>query len=404
MRQLTLPQARRIAVAAQGLHRPRPRGRAGPKRLAEALRRLQLLQIDFVNVLAPAHHFVPFSRVGPYDRRHLHRLVYRQRQFIEQWAHEACVVPVELWPLLHHRRQGGHLRARKYESYLKRQGQHADWVLEQVRARGPVAAGEMAEPDGKTKKRGAWWGWTISKRVLEGHFAHGRLAIADRRADYARLYDLTERVIPARVRSRRVDDAEAKRELLRLAARACGVGTVDDLADYYRMPIREARAHVPELVEAGELEPVRIEGWRQEAYLDPKAARPRRVTGSALLSPFDPLVWYRPRLERLFEFDYRIEIYTPEAKRRWGYYVLPFLLEDRLVGRVDLKADRENKRLLVPAAHREPHADAGRAADALARELRTVAEWLELEEVRVARRGNLAPALAAALSPKRRRR
>lgn len=232
----------------------------------------------------------------------------------------------------------------------------------------------------------------------EGHFARGALAVADRRgSDFARVYDLTERVVPPEHYRRDGSREESQRELLRLASHALGVGTAGDLADYYRIPVREARRHIAELVAARELREVRVEGWRDPAYLHPRARLPRRIEACALLSPFDPVVWHRPRVERLFEFDYLLEIWIPRAKRRWGYYVLPFLLGDRLVARVDLKADRENRRLLVPAAYLEPSADPGAVAVALATELRTLATWLGLDSVAVGRRGSFARALAAAV-------
>jgi uncharacterized protein YcaQ len=237
----------------------------------------------------------------------------------------------------------------------------------------------------------------VPRATLEALFGRGTLAVADRRPNFARVYDLAERVIPAEHRGRRVDGDEARRELLRRAARALGVGTAADLADYFRMSPREARPRILELVTAGELEQVEVEGWREPAYRAAGARAPRAVRAAALLSPFDPLIWHRPRAERLFGFDYRLEIYTPGPRRRWGYYVLPFLLGERIVARVDLKADRAAGRLLVPAAYRERHADPGPVAAALAAELRTLADWLGLGAIVVAPRGNLARPLVTAL-------
>ncbi len=399
---LSITEARRIALAAQGFASPRPAGRVTVRHLERTLRRLEVLQLDFVNVLLPAHYFVPFSRLGPYDRSRLDRLVYRERKFIEQWAHEACIVPMQDWGLLRHRREDADRRVRAYASYLRRHAEHAREVLEIVRERGPVAAGELAEPDGGPKRRGPWWGWSISKTVLEGHFVHGRLAVADRRSDFARLYDLAERVVPSDHWDERWEDSEARRELVRRAARAHGVGTARDLADYFRMNVGEARRQLVELVARGEILEVGVEGWREPAYLHSEAIRPRHVEARAILSPFDPLIWYRPRVERLFDFEYRIEIYTPKPKRRWGYYVLPFLLGDRLVARVDLKADREARTLLVLAAHREPSVAESKVTEPLAEELLTLARWLDLERVAVERRGDLARALVSAVRGSRR--
>jgi uncharacterized protein YcaQ len=273
-----------------------------------------------------------------------------------------------------------------------------------VRRRGPLAASEVIEPGGGRRGGRGWWDWSISKTTFEGLFARGMLAIAGRRsAGFARLYDLTERVVPAEHRERDgIGRRAAQREMLRLAARAHGVGTAADLADYHRMPIGDARRRLGEMVRDGALVEARVERWREPVYFLPGARRPRRVDAAALLSPFDPLIWHRPRTARLFDFDYRLEIYTPRTRRRWGYYVLPFLLGERLVARVDLKADRSARRLRVPAAHVEPGADADQVTHALARELGAMAAWLGLEAVAVGRRGGLAPALAAAVRSARR--
>jgi uncharacterized protein len=395
---LSLSEARRIALAAQGFDRPRPAGAVNAGHLRRLLRQIGLLQIDSVNVLLPAHYQVPFSRLGPYDRARLDALIYKERAFTEQWAHEASILPVEHWPLIRHH-LGPH--ERRWGALAKFMEAHADYaarVLEEVRARGPVVAGDIAEPDGTRGRGGGWWGWTTAKTVLEGHFARGTIAIAERRtAGFARAYDLAERVVPNEHHSRVLSREDAQRELLRLAARATGVATASDLADYYRMAPREARLRIAEMAAAGELRAVRVEGWRDPAYLSPGARMPRAIGAAALLSPFDPVVWYRPRAERLFGFDYRIEIYVPREKRKYGYYVLPFLLGDRIVGRVDLKADRAGGCLRVLGAYAEGHADAESVAVPLANELRTMARWLGLDDVSVARRGPLSRALGSAI-------
>jgi uncharacterized protein YcaQ len=295
--------------------------------------------------------------------------------------------------------EGGDAWRGRLHAFLRQHAEYADRVLDEVRERGPLTAEQVAEPDGtRGSRRGSWWGWTKAKAMLEGHFAGGRLAIAARRtAGSARAYDLAERVLPPELLARRVPADDARRELLRAAARALGVGTAADLADYYRMPIREARRLTAELAAAGELREVRVDGWAESAYLHPAARCPRRIGAAALLSPFDPVVWFRPRAARLFAFDYRIEIYVPQPQRRWGYYVLPFLLGDRLAARVDLKADRAAGRLLVQASYAEPGVDAEEVAAALAAELRTMARWLGLDDVSVAKKGDLARALIAAL-------
>jgi uncharacterized protein YcaQ len=252
-----------------------------------------------------------------------------------------------------------------------------------------------------TKGRDDFLRCVIPRAVLEAHFGRGQLAVADRRPNFSRTYDLAERVLPSEHHGRLVSRADAQRELLRLAARAYGVAAASDLADYYRMPIREARPRLAELVEAGELREVQVEGWREPAYVHREARLPRRLDACALLAPFDPVVWYRPRAARLFDFDYRVEIFVPQEKRKWGYYVLPFLLGERLVARVDLKADRAASSLLVLAAHVESHAQAGVVADDLRGELRQMALWLSLESIQIDKRGNLARSLARSVAGQR---
>jgi uncharacterized protein YcaQ len=395
--ELSLGEARRLALAAQGLDRPRPVGPVGVPHLRRTIRQLGLLQIDFVNVLVPAHYQVPFSRLGPYPRSRLDDLVYRRREFTEQWAHEASIVPVDAWPLLRYRMERHRVRPYGFETFLEEYPDYVARVLDEVRSRGPLTAADLAGPEGGPERiEGAWFG-SVPRAVLEAHFGRGLLAVAERLPNFARVYDLAERVLPPEHHGRRVGAEESRRELLRRAARAHGVGTAADLADYYRMPVGEARPRLAELVAAGALHQVRVEGWREPAYLHPEARLPERIEAAALLSPFDPVVWYRPRTARLFGFDYRVEIFVPPDKRRWGYYVLPFLLGDRLAARVDLRADRAGRRLLVLAAHLEAGLAPGTVAAALAPELRTLAAWLGLDSVGVQGRGGFSRALAAAV-------
>ncbi len=396
---LSAQEARRVALAAQGFNRSRPRGPVDIRHLRRTIHRLGLLQIDYVNVLVPAHYQVLFSRLGVYQRPLLDELVYSRREFTEQWAHEASIVPVGSWPLLQHRRAAHRVRPWGFEKFLTRHSDYSDWVLEEIRARGPLTADDLPEPEGRARRISDKWGWglAVRKQVLEAHFGFGRLAVDRRQRNLARVYDLSERIVPDEHYGRGLEREEAQRELLGLAAQAHGCGTAADLADYYRMSVRDARPRIAELVEAGELREIRIEGWREQAYLHPQARLPRQLDAAALLSPFDPVVWFRPRLARLFGFDYRIEIFVPREKRKWGYYVLPFLLGDRLVARVDLKADRKQSRLMVPAAYLEPTARPRPVAKALAAELRTMAAWLDLESVEVGPRGGLARPLKAAV-------
>jgi uncharacterized protein YcaQ len=396
-RRLSRARARRIALAAQGFGRLRPSGPVHRGHLRRLVERLGLVQLDFVTVLVPAHYQVPFSRLGPYDRRLLDDLAYRRRELTEQWAHEASLVPVESWPLLEHRRQAFVARPRGFATFLEAQPAYVRGVLEEVRRRGPLAAEDLPDAEGVPRRLEHSWFGTVQRAVLESLFGRGALAIARRRPDFSRLYDLSERVVPEEHHGRRVERPEAQRELLRRSARGHGVGTAADLADYWRMPVREARPRLAELVAAGELEEVTVEGWREAAFLHPEARQPRRIEATALLSPFDPLVWFRPRTARLFGFDYRFEIFIPAARRRWGSYVLPFLLGDELVARVDVKSERDAGLLRVRGAWLEAGARAEAVAPPLAAELAALAAWLGLGGVAAADRGDLAAPLAGAL-------
>lgn len=383
---ISLGQARRIALAAQGFDRPRPSATVDRSHIRRVIRQLGLLQLDYVNVLVPAHLLVLFSRLGGFDTSRFHRLVYHGRDFTEQWAHEASIVPAELWPALEYRREEHRTNPgstwplhRKYFNYIKQS-------IVIARQTAPLTADDLP-PLAAPRRRPGDWHRSMPRRALEYHFACGQLAVANRLANFQRVYDLVERQIDARHRQEKLGREDAQRELLARAARACGVATLHDLADYYRLPVRDAAPRVAELLESGEVAEVRVDGWTAPAYLAKGARAPSRVTARTLLSPFDPLVWFRPRLLRLFDFHYRIEIYVPAARRRWGYYVLPFLLDERIVARVDLKADRKKGVLLVLAAHAEDNIDEGRTATQLAEELRELADWLGLERIRVTRRG-----------------
>ncbi len=393
---LSIEDARRIALAAQGFGTARPR-RVGPHHLADTIRRLGLLQIDFVNVLVPSHYMVPFSRLGPYDRAALDTVVYRRREFTEQWAHEASIIPVETWPLLRHRRDTHVARPWGFDAIMARHHEYVETAVVAIRDNGPLGAADLPDPTHTGRRLpGSWYG-SVPRAVLEACFGRGQLAVTARRDNFSRVFDLAERVIPAEHHGRHLDKHESQKELLRIAARACGVGTAADLADYFRMKVGEARPRIAELVEARDLREVRIEGWREMAYLHPDAAAPRAIDARALLSPFDPAIWFRPRTLRLFGFDYRFEIFVPQARRKWGSYVLPFVYGDRLAARVDLKAARSANCLTVPGAYLEPWADPSLVATALAAELKTLAGWLQLDGIRVGRRGNLAAPLAKAL-------
>jgi uncharacterized protein YcaQ len=398
VRSFSVAQARRLAIGAQGLTGTRPTTEPDRRHLRRVLRHTGLLQIDSVNVLERAHYLPAFSRLGPYDRTLIDRMAFKHHELFEYWGHEAALLPVELHPLMRWRMQRAERlidRWGRIGRVVKERPGYVDWVYDEVVARGPVSAGEVAEDE----KRGTeeWgWNWTDAKTVLEYLFYSGRITTASRR-NFERRYDIAERVLPAAIMDLPTPDEEtAHRELLLLAARLHGVGTLGDLADYFRIRNPEARPRIAELVDDGRLEQVEVRGWPQPAYALPEVIVPRRMAGSALLVPFDPLIWERDRTERLFGFRYRIEIYVPAHKRVHGYYVLPFLLGDALVARVDLKADRAARVLRVQSAWCEPGAPA-HTAEALATELTLMAQWLELDAVVVEPRGDLAPELVQAM-------
>ena len=395
-------QARRIALAAQGFADPKPTGRVTARHLRRVIDRIVLLQIDSVNVFSRAHYLPLFARLGPYPRDVLDQLtgyVPRPRNplMFEYWAHAASLIPVELQPLLRWR------MARADEEpwpAIRRIAQEnpalLDDVVRLVNDQGPIRAGDTGIPR-PAPRPGHMWNWHDGKVALEYLFYAGRVTTA-KRVNFERHYDLTERVLPAEVLSRPTPpEAEAKLELVRLSARALGIATEPDLRDYFRISHDSGKAAVATLVESGELIPVEVAGWAAPAYVWHEARRPRRVEARALLAPFDSLVWYRERTQRLFDFFYRIEIYTPEPKRQYGYYVLPFLLGEHLVGRVDLKADRQAGVLRVQSAWIEPGHDPRYVAGELAAELALAAQWLELEDVVVVPRGDLAKELTEAV-------
>jgi len=392
MRRLSSAAARRIALAAQGFADPRPRGRVTAHHIRAVMRRVGMLQLDSVNVLVRSHYMPVFSRLGPYPMRLLDDYAYRRRELFEYWGHAASLIPMDRYPLFRPR-MDDRVRWRIHD-WADEHPEYVEAVLAEVQAHGPIAVGELSEPGRRT---GSWWGWGEGKLALEYLFSRGLITTSARQT-FTRMYDATERVIPLEYRdSQAPSEQEARRELLLLAAQSLGVGTARDLADYYRLPVPASKVTLRELVDASALEPVEVAGWREVAYLHPEARIRRRVSARALLSPFDSLVWERDRTERIFGFRYRIEIYTPKRKRVYGYYVLPFLLGDSLVGRVDVSADRKGSRLLVHAAHTEEGVDPDAIAGPLAEELLSMAEWLGLASVAVTERGDSARALISYL-------
>ncbi len=420
--QLSAAEARQIALAAQGLLHPRPAPASGNSpavdraALRAMVQQLGVLQLDSVNVLTRSHYLPAWSRLGAYAPDDLDALAATApRALFEYWGHEASLLPVELQPLLRWRMARAGETAWRSVRAMSRRPALLKSILRFIGERGPIGVAELELPSTKKRGSGGWWGWSEAKIALEWLFWSGQITSAGRRR-FERLYDLPERVLPEAIAATATpSEAEAQRLLTARAARAMGIATQADLRDYYRLPLLGARQAMAALVDSGELLPVTVEGWAKPAFLHRDAAAFTRAAAAkaaasassdepraALLSPFDSLIWTRDRTERLFGMRVRLEVYVPAEKRVHGYYVLPFLLGDRLVARVDLKADRQNQTLLVQAAHLEetvPRDQLPAIAAALATELRGLAAWQGLPSVRATRRGNLAAALGKALTP-----
>ena len=359
--------------------------------MRRVLDRVGVVQIDSVNVVARAHYLPFFARLGNYPVRLLDEMAWgKKRELVEYWAHMAALIPIEDWPLFRHRMEGWGM-FRSVSAFEQDHPGAVDEIRERIRREGPIRPAQLEEQH--ETGRGPWWDWSFAKTALENLFFQGELTVPTR-INFARTYDLTERVLPAEILSRSLSEPEQRRELLRKSLRHTGVATLADLTDYYRQGNAACRPILKEMVAAGEAVEVNVEGWKDKAYLDPEASTPRKIEGVAFLCPFDPVVWYRARTERLFNFHYRIEIYTPQPKRIFGYYVFPVLFDGELVGRLDLKADRALSALLVRGAHIENGRDPKKLAPRIKLELQTMADWLSLEDVVIEPNGGLAAALA----------
>lgn len=397
---LSLSEARRIAIAAQSADQGAARDvatRADVRRLVD---KLGVLQIDSVNVLARAHTLPVYARLGVYDRTDLDHLAYggKKRRLFEYWGHAASLMPVEMQPLFRWRMQNA-LSGKDIYGALFRFAQANKQlirdVLREIEQRGPSSVGDFSSHG---NRKAGWWGWSDAKSALEWLFWTGQLTTATRRATFERIYDIPERVLPDHVIAAPTpNETDAKRALIEHSARALGIGTEACLRDYYRLGARAARQAICDLVEAGTLREVQVDAWKAPAYVHADARRPKMVRARALLAPFDPLVWHRDRAETLFGAHIRIELYTPKHKRTHGYYVLPFLFGDRVVGRVDLKAEREAETLQVLSVHCEPGIAAEVFVAALADEIRLMARWLGLPRIKTSRSGDAAAALQQVL-------
>ncbi|MCU9949807.1 winged helix-turn-helix domain-containing protein [Pseudomonas sp. PDM13] len=383
--ELSAAEARRLALAAQGFMRP-PRGAIRASHVRALAGRLGVVQIDSVNALVRSHYLPFFSRLGDYPRELLDELAWgklRRREFFEYWGHEASLLPLDLYPALRWRMQRA-AQGRGIYQQLARFGREQQEVIQRVlaavREQGALGAGALST---RQERAGPWWDWSAEKHAMEWLFAAGEVTVAGRRG-FERLYDLPERVIPADLlNAAELPEDAAIRQLLLHSAQALGVATEKDLRDYYRLDPADSRQALAELVESGDLQAVTVRGWKQPGYCIGEPTVPRKVRASALLSPFDSLVWERARTERLFDFRYRLEIYTPAEKRQYGYYVLPFLHDERLPARVDLRAERAQDRLAVHALHEEPRGLSEAGIQALAEQLRSLATWLGLEAVAI---------------------
>jgi uncharacterized protein YcaQ len=390
--QLSLSQARLLALAGQGLTKS-----TKPTSVLETIDTMGVLQIDSVNVFERAHYMPLFSRLGPYDKTELDNLHGgKHPTLLEYWAHEASFIRTEHYPLFGYRMEYSQRGTRsRYEKWAEENRQFLDWIKSEIRTRGPLAGGDFEHE--RAERKGSWWGWSDVKRALEFMFMYGEV-VSGGREGFNRLYALPEQVLPAKVRNKIEDPIASRKKLLLKAAQAHGVGTAADLADYFRMNGPLAKKLLQELVDDKKLNVTQVEGWKEKAFILPETQVPKeKPVGTTLLSPFDPLVWHRPRTERLWDFHYRIEIYTPEPKRVFGYYSLPILWHGQIAARIDLKNDRQSKTLLVQSAWHEPNIDPTALAKDLSKHLTQAAKWQGCKDIELKKKGNLSAALAKAV-------
>jgi uncharacterized protein YcaQ len=385
--------ARRLVLASSGFAAGRSSAQPDVRHFRRVMRQLELIQLDSVNVSARTHYWVFFARLGDYDRDKLDHWLWRSGEHFEYWAHEASILPQSMFRLLEYRMRAANPEGRAATLMSEHPG-YLEAVLEEVRRRGPLTVGSLSDPGERT---GPWWGYGRGKIALEWHFRTGDVTVADR-PNFHRLYDITDRVIPAHHRSEHVERDDAIAALLERSARALGVGTLADIADYYRIRMPDARRLFPRVLQSGSVFEVEVDGWGEQAFRHVEAGIPRSVEGSALISPFDPLIWFRERALRVFDLHYRIEIYVPKEQRIHGYYVLPFLMDGDIAARVDLKTDRNARLLTIRSAHLEPGRPRDVVARRLAEHLESTAKWLGCDSLTVEGQGDLSSALVAALA------
>lgn len=387
-------QARRIALAAQGFGRQLPRT-VGTRQLNLEIERLGLLQLDSVNVFERSHYLPLFARLGAYDKALLDRLTFaRQGRYVEYWAHEAAVIPITMWPLFRWKMMEYRRREAVSDSWASAHADTLEWLRAELAHKGPLPASAV-EHDANTRS-GPWWGWSEVKSALEVLFRWGEVVSAGR-TKFERVYGLAEQILPTEILTRDVPEHEARKQLIEHAARAHGIGTTQDLADYFRFKKPIVASILDELAEEGIVHKVSVDGGKQPTWLHREARIPRSLQATALLSPFDPIVWQRERAERLFDFHYRIEIYTPAHKRVYGYYSLPILIDEAIVGRIDLKNDRQAGVLRVQSAWHEPHAEPSAVAERIAPLLTRTMKWQGLNSIEVMDRGTLVREVASEL-------
>jgi len=396
--EISIVEARRISLAAQGFDTPRPKSAVTQRHLTALFARLGVVQIDSVNVLVRSQELPMFSRLGSHDRTLIPNAT-KQRKIFEYWGHEAAHLPVEIYPLFRWKMEDARTGRSSHwglSSFYKENKKFVERIFNHVATSGSVTAKELST---RTGKKGTWWDWDEAKTALEYLFLTGQVMSSGRGSNFARIYDIPNRVLPQTIIDAPTpNEHTARKELLVRSACALGVATMSDLADYFRQKPVAVRPLIRELIDEGTLRQVLVESWNEPAFMHRSAKLPKALHATTLLSPFDSLVWCRPRNERLFNFHYRIEIYTPKEKRKFGYYVLPLMVNGEMVGRVDLKADRASSTLLVHGAYCEPGAAINKVAAALAGELREMALWLSLEHIKVGRRGNAAQSLSRLLS------